>query len=146
MVSLEQRRRSFRDQKHEVPGNGRRRHQPRRDYIPRNNDSRRRPIQHVHRHLVPLRGLYLRPGQDVDHGERDTQRPGPARMHLDFNEITVDGHGRVEAAYTDGCTATCETTNAVNATGCGTSEMASYTSTAPCTTGRLSAGVRKRRA
>jgi len=67
----------------------------------------------------------------------------PCRNLLDFNEITVDGHGRVEAAYTDGCTATCETTNAVNATGCGTSEMASYTSTATCTYGRLSAVVRQ---
>src|SRR4029077_6940404 len=65
------------------------------------------------------------------------------RNLLDFNEITVDGHGRVEAAYTDGCTATCETTNSVNASGCGSSETASYTSTPTCTYGRLSAVVRQ---
>jgi hypothetical protein len=67
----------------------------------------------------------------------------PCRNMLDFNEITVDGHGRVEAAYTDGCTATCETDNTINASTCGTSEMASPTSTPTCTYGRLSALVRQ---
>ncbi len=65
------------------------------------------------------------------------------RNLLDFNEITVDGHGRVEAAYTDGCTATCVTSSTVDATGCGTSEMATFTSTPTCTYGRLSALVRQ---
>jgi hypothetical protein len=67
----------------------------------------------------------------------------PCRNMLDFNEITVSGHGRVEAAYTDGCTAACETTNAINASGCNGSEGASYTSTPTCTYGRLSAVVRQ---
>jgi hypothetical protein len=67
----------------------------------------------------------------------------PCRNMLDFNEITVDGHGRVEAAYTDGCTAACETTNTINASGCNGSEGASYTSTPTCTYGRLSAVVRQ---
>ncbi len=67
----------------------------------------------------------------------------PCRNLLDFNEITVDGHGRVEAAYTDGCTAACETTNAINASGCNGSEGASFTSTPTCTYGRLSAVVRQ---
>jgi hypothetical protein len=67
----------------------------------------------------------------------------PCRNMLDFNEITVDGHGRVEAAYTDGCTAACETTNRIDASGCGGSANASYTSTETCTYGRLSAVVRQ---
>ena len=67
----------------------------------------------------------------------------PCRNMLDFNEITVDGHGRVEAAYTDGCTAACETTNRIDASGCNGSEGASYTSTQTCTYGRLSAVVRQ---
>jgi hypothetical protein len=67
----------------------------------------------------------------------------PCRNMLDFNEITVDGHGRVEAAYTDGCTKACETTNTINASGCNGSEGASYTSTPTCTYGRLSAVVRQ---
>jgi hypothetical protein len=67
----------------------------------------------------------------------------PCRNMLDFNEITVDGHGRVEAAYTDGCTATCVTDNTINATNCSGSENASYTSTPTCTYGRLSAVVRQ---
>ena len=67
----------------------------------------------------------------------------PCRNLLDFNEITVDGHGRVEAAYTDGCTAACVTTNRIDASGCNGSEGASYTSTQTCTYGRLSAVVRQ---
>jgi hypothetical protein len=65
------------------------------------------------------------------------------RNMLDFNEITVDGHGRVEAAYTDGCTDKCVTNNTINASGCNGSENASYTSTPTCTYGRLSALVRQ---
>jgi hypothetical protein len=65
------------------------------------------------------------------------------RNLLDFNEITVDGHGRVEAAYTDGCTATCVTNNTINDSGCTGSRGASYTSTPTCTYGRLSAVVRQ---
>jgi hypothetical protein len=67
----------------------------------------------------------------------------PCRNLLDFNEITVDGHGRVEAAYTDGCTAACVTTNRIDASGCSGSAGASYTSTQTCTYGRLSAVVRQ---
>jgi len=67
----------------------------------------------------------------------------PCRNMLDFNEVTVDGHGRVEGSYTDGCSAACETTNAINASGCSGSEGASYTSTPTCTYGRLSAVVRQ---
>jgi hypothetical protein len=67
----------------------------------------------------------------------------PCRNLLDFNEITVDGHGRVEAAYTDGCTAACVTTNRIDASGCSGSENASFTSTQTCTYGRLSAVVRQ---
>lgn len=67
----------------------------------------------------------------------------PCRNLLDFNEITVDGHGRVEAAYTDGCTADCVTNNRVDASGCNGSEGASPTSTQTCTYGRLSAVVRQ---
>jgi hypothetical protein len=67
----------------------------------------------------------------------------PCRNMLDFNEITVGGHGRVEAAYTDGCTADCVTTNRIDASGCGGSANASYTSTETCTYGRLSAVVRQ---
>lgn len=67
----------------------------------------------------------------------------PCRNMLDFNEITVDGHGRVEAAYTDGCTAACEITNRIDASGCSGSAGASYLSTQTCTYGRLSAVVRQ---
>ena len=67
----------------------------------------------------------------------------PCRNMLDFNEITVDGQGRVEAAYTDGCTASCVTSTSINSSGCNGSENASFTSTPTCTYGRLSAVVRQ---
>src|SRR3981081_740999 len=67
----------------------------------------------------------------------------PCRNLLDFNEITVDGHGRVEAAYTDGCTASCVTTNRIDASGCSGTAAASSTSTQTCPDGRLSAVVRQ---
>jgi BNR repeat-like domain len=34
---------------------------------------------------------------------------GNDRNMLDFNDETIDNHGRVQVAYTDGCTASCET-------------------------------------
>jgi hypothetical protein len=67
----------------------------------------------------------------------------PCRNLLDFNEIAIDGHGRVEVAYTDGCTAACETTNRIDSSGCGGSANASFLSTQTCTYGRLSAVVRQ---
>jgi hypothetical protein len=67
----------------------------------------------------------------------------PCRNLLDFNEITIDGQGRVEGAYTDGCTAACETTNRIDSSGCGGSANASFLSTQTCTYGRLSAVVRQ---
>jgi hypothetical protein len=65
------------------------------------------------------------------------------RNLLDFNEITVGGHGRVEVAYTDGCTADCVTTNRIDDSQCVGSRGASYLSTQHCTYGRLSAVVRQ---
>ena len=79
------------------------------------------------------------------------------RNLLDFNDITIDKHGRVYVAYTDGCTKDpsgaydCETNPAINASGCDTSgvgagvfsENASEYSTKTCTYGRQSSLVRQ---
>jgi hypothetical protein len=71
----------------------------------------------------------------------------PCRNLLDFNDITVDRQGRVLVAYTDGCTTdatySCDRTNHVDDSGCGTSEGASTHSSATCTYGREAALVRQ---
>jgi hypothetical protein len=70
------------------------------------------------------------------------------RNMLDFNEITVDKFGRVAVAYTDGCSADCETNPKVDTSGCpvggqGNSEIAPEDSTPTCTYGRHSSIVRQ---
>jgi hypothetical protein len=79
----------------------------------------------------------------------------PCRNLLDFNDITIDSHGRVYVGYTDGCTNdpsgayNCDTNPAINDSGCDTtgagtfSENASEYSTADCTYGRQSSVVRQ---
>jgi len=75
------------------------------------------------------------------------------RNLLDFNDITVDTHGRVIVGYTDGCTTgggySCDTTKKIATSGCtniqgeGESELSNEYSTATCTFGRQSAIVRQ---
>jgi hypothetical protein len=74
-------------------------------------------------------------------------RPTPCRNLLDFNDITVDNHGRVLVAYTDGCTTnggySCDKTNRVDTSGCVASEGSPVYSTPTCTYGRLSSVLRQ---
>ncbi len=70
------------------------------------------------------------------------------RNMLDFNEITADKFGRVAVAYTDGCSADCETNPNIDTSGCpvagqGNSETAPEDSTPTCTYGRHSSLVRQ---
>ena len=67
----------------------------------------------------------------------------PCRNMLDFNDITFDSTGHVYVAYTDGCTSSatysCDTNRGINSSSC----SGSYTSTATCTFGKLSAVIRQ---
>jgi len=75
------------------------------------------------------------------------------RNLLDFNDITVDTHGRVIVGYTDGCTTdsaySCDKTKRIDSSGCtnvqgeGESELSNETSSSSCTYGRQSAIVRQ---
>ncbi|MGI8609348.1 MAG: hypothetical protein ACR2MY_09005 [Candidatus Dormibacteria bacterium] len=68
----------------------------------------------------------------------------PCRNGLDFNEITVDKQGRVLVSYTDGCTKACKTNpNAIDSSGCGTSETAQIDSQPTCTFARQTAVARQ---
>jgi hypothetical protein len=87
------------------------------------------------------------PGDPVQRG--CIASAGSCRNMLDFNEITVDKAGRVLVAYTDGCTADCETNPKIDQSGCpgtqgeGTSENSPIDSTPTCTYGRHTAIVRQ---
>jgi len=64
------------------------------------------------------------------------------RNMLEFNDITIDSHGRVLVAYTDGCTGRCMREDRTDTTGCpanGFPYGAPFESTPTCTYGRLSA-------
>jgi hypothetical protein len=91
----------------------------------------------------------------VDNGGATGGSYGGCRNMLDFNDIAVDGKGRVYVAYTDGCTTdptntySCDKNKAIVDKGCDTSgagtysENASEYSTATCTYGRQSSIVRQ---
>jgi hypothetical protein len=85
------------------------------------------------------------PGGPIQRGCVWLQGGGqPCRNQLDFNEITVDKQGRVLVSYTDGCTAACKTNpNAIDSSGCGTSEGADMQSTPTCTFARVAAMARQ---